>query len=193
MEVSRFTEITDSLKGRLDAYRYAHTLGVAFTAAAMAMKYCPMDVEKALTAGLLHDCAKCIPNSEKYAMCEHCGVELTEYEKRNPSLVHAKLGAYIAEHEYGVTDKAILDAISTHTTGTSGMSVLQKILYVADFIDPNRDDFIPDMPIYRQTAFENLDRAVYMTIKNTLDHLQDCGKEIDPITMTTFEYYKELI
>ena len=191
MKVSTFTGIQDRLKEELDEYRYVHTLGVAFTSAALAMRY-ETDVDKALLAGLLHDCAKCIPNDEKYAMCERCGVELTEMELRNHSLVHAKLGAYLAKAEYGVEDEEVLDAIRTHTTGAPGMSLMQKIVYVADLIEPDRDDRIPNIGKTRAIAFEDIDEAVYIIVKRSIKYLKQVGKEIDSASLDTYEYYKKI-
>ena len=96
------------------------------------------DLEKALTAGLLHDCAKGRGVKEQIRYCEKHGILLTEAELAMPALIHAKLGAYLAEKDYGITDPEILDAITYHTTGRPDMSLLEKIIYIADYIEPNR-------------------------------------------------------
>lgn len=191
MKVSDFTEIQNRLEKELDEYRYVHTLGVAFTSASLAMRY-EEDVDKALLAGLLHDCAKCIPNDEKYAMCERYGVVLTQVELRNHSLVHAKLGAELAKREYGVEDEDVLAAIRTHTTGAPDMSLLQKIVYVADLIEPDRDDRIPNIGKTRAIAFEDIDEAVYIIVKRSIRYLEQIGKEIDSASLETFEFYKKI-
>ena len=96
-------KIKEQLEKQLDKKRMEHTEGVAYTAAALAMRY-GVEVDKAYLAGLLHDCAKCIDKKKQYALCEKYGLELSESEKDNSSLVHAKLGAFLAEKEYDVED-----------------------------------------------------------------------------------------
>ncbi len=177
------------IKKCLDKDRYRHTLGVAYTAAALAMRY-GIDIEAAFKAGLLHDNAKCIPNDEKYKMCEEYGIELTKAEREIPSLVHAKLGAFLAHEKYGIDDKDIIDAVRTHTTGEPGMSMLQKIIFTADYIEPNRDE-APDLPKVRPLAFSDIDKAVCLILKDTLIYLEKRGGKVDPLTRKTYEYYKD--
>ena len=186
------TEKNDLLKRKikkeLDRDRYQHTLGVAYTAACLAMRY-GEDLDKAYTAGLLHDCAKCIPTDEKFRLCDKYGIELSRFEKENPALIHAKLGAYIAENKYGISDDDILAAIRTHTTGEPEMSLLQKIIFTADYIEPRRDQ-AANLKEIRQLAFTDLDRAVEKILYDTLNYL---GKKkdapVDPMTKMTYEYY----
>ena len=124
----RIIKIQHVLKKELDDNRYQHTLGVMYTAASMAMRY-DVDVLKALYAGLLHDCAKCIPNDKKLHLCGKYGFTVSDIERENPSLLHAKLGACLAHEKYGVTDKEIIHAIESHTTGCPAMTMLEKIMY----------------------------------------------------------------
>ena len=126
------------MKEELSADRFEHTLGVMYTAESLAMRY-GADMTKAAVAGLLHDCAKCIPNSQKLKMCKKHDIEITEMEEQNPSLLHAKLGAYMAKKAYGVEDEEILSAIRWHTTGKPDMSLLDIIIYMADYIEPYMD------------------------------------------------------
>ncbi len=188
----RNEEIKKKIKKILDKDRYQHTLGVAYTAACLAMRY-GADMESAITAGLLHDCAKCIPTDEKFRLCSKYGIELTEFEKKNSALIHAKLGAYLAENKYGIEDRDIIDAVRTHTTGEPAMSLLQQIIFTADFIEPRRDQ-APNLSEIRQMAFEDLDRAVEKILYDTLNYL---GKKkdapIDPATRKTYEYYSQLV
>ncbi len=181
-------EIKKKIKKALDKYRYQHTLGVAYTASALAMRY-GINIDDAFTAGLLHDCAKCIPNDEKFSLCEKYGIELKETEKRNPALIHAKLGAYIANKKYGIKDDDILASIRTHTTGEPGMSLMQKIIFTADYIEPGRDQ-APDLPLIRQLAFTEIDRAVEKILHDTLNYLNEKSAAIDPETAETYEFYK---
>ena len=188
----RNEEIKKKIKKILDKDRYQHTLGVAYTAACLAMRY-GADMESAITAGLLHDCAKCIPTDEKFRLCSKYGIELTEFEKKNSALIHAKLGAYLAENKYGIEDRDIIDAVRTHTTGEPAMSLLQQIIITAEFIEPRRDQ-APNLSEIRQMAFVDLDRAVEKILYDTLNYL---GKKkdapIDPATRKTYEYYSQLV
>ena len=108
------TKIRRKLMTELDRERYEHTLGVMYTAASMAMCH-GTDTEQALLAGLLHDCAKCIPGESKIKLCEKYHLNISEVERANPSLLHAKLGAFLAAKKYHVEDKAIINAIASHT------------------------------------------------------------------------------
>ena len=109
-------KISRRLQRYLDEDRFIHTQGVQYTAAALAMTY-GCDLMKAQTAGLLHDCAKCIPAKKKLKLCEREGIPVTSYEKKNPFMLHAKLGAYLARNKYDIKDEEILQAITWHTTG----------------------------------------------------------------------------
>lgn len=191
MEITKFDEITSKLEKTIDHARFVHTLGVAFTAASIAFS-ADYDPEKALLAGLLHDCAKCFPTDEKLELCREGGVVLSEIEISNPALIHAKLGPYIAKRDYGVEDEEILEAIRTHTTGEPAMTLLQKIIFIADMIEPNRDDIIPEMDRMRYLAYRDIDEAVFVITERNLKYLQSRpDKVIDPMTRETYEYYKE--
>lgn len=184
----KITKIRRRLMTELDKERYEHTLGVMYTAAALAMRY-DEDIEKALLAGLLHDCAKCIPNGKKLKLCEKHNIQMTETERRNPFLLHAKLGAFLAMEQYGVHDKEIISAILNHTTGKPNMSLLDKIVYVADYIEPRRSK-AENLPEVRKLAFLNLDKALYKILSDTLSYLDKGSGEIDEMTVKAYEYYR---
>ncbi len=181
-------EIKKSLKKELDKSRYEHTLGVMYTAGALAMAH-GADLNQAMLAGLLHDCAKCIPNDEKFALCKKNRIELTQAEKDNPALIHAKLGAFLARKKYHVTDEEVLHAILVHTTGEPGMNLLDKIIYIADYIEPGRDK-AENLSIVRPLSFKDLDAALCKILGDTLEYLKSTGKEIDALTEQTYQYYK---
>ncbi len=180
-------EIKHRIKKELDNDRYQHTLGVAYTASCLAMRY-GADIDDAFTAGLLHDCAKCIPTPEKLKLCEKYGIELTDIEINNPALIHAKLGAFLAEHKYGITDKDIINAVRTHTTGEPAMSLLQKIIFTADYIEPRRDH-ARNLPEIRQLAFTDIDSAIRQILHDTLNYLNTKSAAVDLQTSHTYEYY----
>ena len=181
-------EIKKSLKKELDKSRYEHTLGVMYTAGALAMAH-GADLNQAMLAGLLHDCAKCIPNDEKFALSKKYRIELTQAEKDNPALIHAKLGAFLARKKYHVTDEEVLHAILVHTTGEPGMNLLDKIIYIAEYIEPGRDK-AENLSIVRPLSFKDLDAALCKILGDTLEYLKSTGKEIDALTEQTYQYYK---
>ncbi len=184
----RLAEIRKELKKKLKKERFEHTVGVMYTAASLAMCY-GADIQKALTAGLLHDCGKYCPAEEQIRLCGRYGIKLTRSELEMPALIHARLGAYLAEHEYGIKDREILDAVTYHTTGRPDMSLLEKIIYIADYIEPNRRE-IPGLSEIRGIVFRDIDRAVCLSAERTVRYLRDGGKSIDPMTVSTYEFYK---
>ena len=172
-----------------DAKRFEHTLGVEYTAAALAMCY-GASVEDARLAGLLHDCAKCLTDEKRLSICKKNDIPVTEIEMRNPFLLHAKVGAFLAKEKYGVGKQDILNAILYHTTGHENMSLLEKIIFVADYIEPGRKQ-APNLLEIRKLAFQNLDNAMLQILEDTLKYLQSGGGETDPMTESTWRYYKE--
>ena len=182
-------EIEKKLKKELDKERYAHTLGVMYTAAAMAMAH-QADMEQAMYAGLLHDCAKCLSNHEKLKICKKHKISVSASEEKSPFLLHAKLGAYFARKRYGVEDREVLHAIQVHTTGEPGMGTLDKIIYIADYIEPNRRK-APNLAEVRRMAFEDLDKTMLKILSDTLNYLERKGGEIDPLSVETYQYYRE--
>jgi len=178
------------LRKELDADRYRHTLGVMYTAAALAMCH-GADLEKAQVAGLLHDCAKCISNDKKIRMCRENGIEITKTELSAPYLLHSKLGAWLAKEKYGVEDPEILDAITWHTTGRAGMGMLEKIIFTADYIEPGRWK-AKNLPLIRETAFRDLNMAVYLILRDTLSYLEEGSGEVDETSRSAYRYYSKL-
>lgn len=174
----------------LDEDRYLHTMGVMYTCAALAMAH-GYDLQAAQTAGLLHDCAKCIPNKKKLKMCSQSSIPVTPFEEKHPFLLHAKLGAYVARKKYDIEDKEILSSITWHTTGKPNMSVLEKIVYIADYIEPRRDK-APNLTSVRALAFRDLDECMYMILRDTLSYLNENPKDIDSTTKDAFLYYEEI-
>lgn len=179
------------LKEYMDGSRFEHTIGVMDTAACLAMRY-GADMEKALIAGLLHDCAKCMPDSKKVKICMKNHIPMSETEEQNPFLLHAKVGAYIAKEKYGVDDEEILQAIACHTTGKPAMTLLEKIIYIADYIEPMRNK-AANLPEVRRMAFEDLDLALFKIFSDTLLYLKDTSKSLDAMTVQAYEYYKQTL
>ena len=178
------------LQEKLPPMRYEHSLGVSYTAVALAMRY-EYDLDKAELAGLLHDCAKHYNDAEIIKKCRKHEIELKDAELKAPAVLHAKYGAWLAERRYGITDPDVLSAIRWHTTGRAGMTTLDKIIYIADYIEPRRDK-APDLPRMRKMAFEDLDLTMYAILEGTLIYLKKKGGTVDPMTNEAYEYFKKL-
>ena len=183
--------ITKELEDYMTKKRLWHTIGVMHTAAALAMAH-GVSIEKAQIAGLLHDCAKCIAPKKTIKLCKEHHIEMTEFEMENPFLLHGKLGAWIAAEKYGVTDPEVLSAITWHTTGKENMTSLEKIIFIADYIEPSRDK-APGLSKVRPLAFQDLDRCTYQILKDTLEYLDTSSECIDQTTEKAYIYYKNLI
>lgn len=181
-------ELRDEMKNVLSPERFEHTLGVMDTAKELAKKY-GIELRKAEIAGLLHDCAKCYPFDTQLMMCDKYDVVLTELERTHTELIHSKLGAVLAKVKYGIYDKDILESIKNHTTGRPGMSMLEKIVFVADYIEPNRYK-AKNLPEIRKLAYENIDTALIRILEDTLQYLKDKSDIIDECTEQTLNYYK---
>ena len=180
-------EIRKRLKKELDKGRYEHTKGVMYTAGCMAMAY-ETSIEQAMLAGLLHDCAKCIPDDEKLQICEEHDIPINAIEYESPFLLHAKLGAYLAKAKYRVGDTEILSAIACHTTGKPDMTRLEQILYIADYIEPGRSK-APNLPEIRKLAFQDLDECMYRILQDTVEYLKENPKTMDVTTEEAYLYY----
>ena len=187
IEISQ--KLRKTLEKELKPDRFDHTLGVAYTAANMAFIH-GADIEKALVAGFLHDCAKCMSHEDQIKICEKNNIEISDVERKNHSLLHAKVGMYLARTKYDVYDTDILNAIRWHTTGREDMSLLEKIIYIADFIEPNRKP-LEDMAKIRQEAYTDIDKCLAHILHNSVIYLKTIGKEIDDATMIAYEYYKD--
>ena len=188
---SNLRKIRKSMEKTLDPKRFEHTLGVAYTAAALAMRY-GEDMIKAETAGMLHDCAKCMSNEKRIAICEKHNININDIEHQNPFLLHAKVGSYLAMQKYDVHDSDIINAILNHTTGRPNMSMLEKIIFIADYIEPGRKQ-APNLSEIRRLAFEDLDEALFRILGDTLVYLDSVEGDIDPMTQKTYDFYKEYI
>ena len=183
-----YTQIKKWLKENLNEERYIHTLGTADCAKELAAKY-NLDSEKAYLAGLLHDCAKCFSN-DKLLDIIHKYLQVEECEMLNYKTLHAPVSAYIAEKEFNVQDKEILSAIRWHTLGRLDMSDFEKIIFLADKIEPNTRDKEYCESIRTLLNEENgLNKALLRCYKETIKSLV---KRDLKICMLTIEIYNKL-
>ncbi len=175
----------EKLKKVLSEKRYNHCMGVCDEAVKMAKKY-GVDEDKAYTAALLHDCAKGFDIDTQISMCKEYGIVLDDITLKCPAVIHAPLGAVIAQKEYGICDEEILEAIRVHTVGKENMSVLDKIIYIADMIEPNRD--FRGVDELRKKAYEDIDTAFIASLKQSIMFNAKKNKIIHPDTLSAWNY-----
>ena len=172
----------------LNIRRFAHSIGVAYTARSLARNH-GVNPRKAEIAALLHDCAKCMPLEELQRLArEHQLVEDPSLMQSN-ALLHAPVGAHLARTVYGVNDPEILSAIACHTTGKHDMSPLDLIIYIADKIEPTRKDY-PALSKMRMMAPLSLERAALMSLEGTESYVTKGGKPLHPQSLKTIAWLK---
>jgi predicted HD superfamily hydrolase involved in NAD metabolism len=174
------------VKEQLTDHRYQHTLGVVETAITLAKKY-GADEKKSETAAIFHDYAKFRPKDEmrQIILNQNFPQDLLHY---HAELWHAPAGAYLVEREAGIKNKEVLDAIRYHTSGRPGMTLLEKVIYLADYIEPGRH--FPGVDEVRALAKENLDKALIQAVKNTILFLM---KKNQPVYPDSFKTYNDLV
>lgn len=170
----------------LKAKRIPHVLGTEQTAVALAEKY-GADVEKARIAALLHDSTKRLSMEEQLALCAHYGIALDELEQKALKLLHAKTGAALARETYGA-DEDIYNAILWHTTGRPNMTKLEKVIYLADYIEPNRD--FDGVDALRKVVWEDLDSGLTMGLSMTVEEMRERGNTVHHNTLEALEYLR---
>jgi len=173
-------EIKDKLREKLEPQHYEHSLRTAEAARDMARAF-GVDVEKAYLAGLLHDYAKSMSNEQLFEVSKQCGIELGPIDTVVPHLLHAKIGAFLVELELGINDVEIIESIRKHTTGSSVMSKLDKIIYVADMIEPGRS--FEGLDPLRKMALDDLDEVFRAAYVRSLEYLVKMRRPIHPTTV----------
>ncbi len=177
------------LKENIDEKRLRHSIGTANEAVKLAHKY-GADENKAYTAGLLHDVAK---GRCKYGfgkLAAEYGIEIDDVESKNIELIHGRLGAAMIEKQLGILDEEVLSAVRWHTTGRKGMSLLEKIIYLADLIEPGRN--FEGINAIRQIAYRNIDDAMREALKQVMGFVQSKGFALHPNSIEAYnDYIKE--
>ena len=159
--------------------RIPHVLGTEQEAIRLAERY-GADVEKARIGALLHDCTKKLDLEEQLALCRHYAIPLDDLERQTLKLLHSKTGAAIARDVFGVDDE-IYGAIFWHTTGRAGMTLLEKILYLADYIEPSRN--FPGVDKLRDVCYKNLDAGLLMGLEMTIEEMNELGAPVHRATI----------
>ena len=166
--------------------RIPHVLGTEQEAIRLAERY-GADVEKARVAALLHDCTKKLDMPAQLALCEQYGIELDELEQKALKLLHSKTGAAIARDVFGVDDD-IYSAIWYHTTGHAHMTKLEKIIYLADYIEPSRD--FPGVDTLRKVCYEDLDKGLLLGLEMTIEEMTAMGNPVHRATVEARDWLK---
>ena len=166
--------------------RIPHVLGTEQEAVRLALRY-GADVDRARTAALLHDCTKRLEMDEQLALCARYGIELDELEQQALKLLHAKTGAAVARDRFGVDDE-IYSAIFWHTTGHADMTLLEKVIYLADYIEPTRS--FPGVDALRAACYEDLDKGLLMGLEMTVEEMKERGNPVHSATLAAIEYLK---
>lgn len=164
--------------------RMPHVLGTEHEAAVLARRY-GADVTSARIAALLHDCTKKLSMEEQLALCEQYGIALDELERKNLKLLHAKTGAAIARDLFGVSDE-IYWAIYWHTTGKADMTKLEKVIYLADYIEPSRD--FPGVEKLRRAVHTDLEHGLLMALEDSIEEMRQRGNPVHPNTVEARDY-----
>ena len=182
-------ELKSVLKSRMNEHRYAHSLNVAERAVFLAEKY-GADKEKAEFAGLIHDICKGISNEEQLAIIKKAGIELDEDTLKSPALWHSIAGAVYSEHELCVTDEDVLNAVRYHTSGRGNMSILEKVVYMADLTSAERN--YPDAEYTRNLTDYSLDEGIAYGVRWIAGDLERRGFPKGKDTEALLEEYKNV-
>lgn len=183
------TQALEIVKSHLTEHRYIHTIGVMETSITLAQKY-GADVKKAEIAAIFHDYAKFRPKDEMRQIVKNEGLpqDLLLY---GSEVLHAPVGSVLVKKEVGIHDVEILNAIYHHTTGNNNMTTLEKVIFLADYIEPNRQ--FPGVDEVREAAQQDLNKACLMAVKNTIHFLMKQNQKIYPLTFDTYHGLLEII
>lgn len=177
MDTGRNKEFVEEIKKKLSEYRFYHSLNVADEAKRLALKY-GADPEKAYTAGLVHDIMKDTPKKEQLKLFEKYNIKLTPVELESPKTWHAMSGEAYLRNELNVTDEEILKAVRYHTTARAGMSLLEKVLYIADYTSAERN--YDDVDVMREKADRSLEEAMLYGLQFTINEMVAEGRAVHP-------------
>lgn len=178
-------QIHDRLKEVLSPKRFKHSLGVMETAVKLAAQY-GVDAKKAELAGLLHDCAREMAVEDILKICRQNNIKMDDISLMQPKLLHGPAGSIVAREVYGIEDEEILSAIYCHTTGRKNMSTLDKIIFLADYIEPGRD--FPGVDKVREAVFEDLDKGMVVSLMGIIRHLVEKRGLIQIDTIDTWNF-----
>lgn len=183
-----FNELKEIVKSKMSLKRFTHTLGVVEMSEKLAKIY-NADIEKCKVAALLHDICKEMDMEYIKNICKNNFMnELSEEDLENNEILHGFAGSYYVKTELGINDKEILNAIKYHTVGAKNMTLVEKIVYIADAIEYGRN--YPSVVEIREETFKNLDKGILMEIEHKKKYLESIGKKSHP---NTYKFKKEIL
>lgn len=184
MQRDREIDITRKIKESMSALRWQHSLGVAQTAEALAA-FWGADREKAWWAGILHDYAREMPEDQLVKTAQEYGLTVLDEEKAGPVVLHAPVGAFLVKEDFDIRDPEILSAIAKHTVGGESLSLLDKIIFLADMIEPGRD--WPGVEKLRTMVYQDMDGAMAEALAGTIQYLRVQNRRVHPVTLATWQ------
>ena len=177
-------ELEQVVVSLLNPNRVAHVLGCRDAAVSLARRW-GVDETDAARAALLHDITKALDGPLQLTLCSSYGRVLDDFSRRYPKTLHALTGSLVAQRIFG-ENEAVVSAIECHTTGKAAMNMLEKIIYVADYMEPNRD--FPGVEQLRELAYSDMDAALERGLRMTLEHLARQGAQVSPASQAALEY-----
>jgi len=185
-----YAEILKELRGRLSEKRFLHSVSTEKTAFKLAVRY-GADCDKVRTAALFHDITKDTQLNEQLNLCEKYGIMVDNLEMKDVKLIHSKTAVAVAFNEFNITDADILDAVKYHTTGRKNMSLIEKIIFLADYIEPLRGEY-DGVAELRLLAYEDIDKAMLFALELTVKEVEKKKKELHGATLTAYYFYKRI-
>ena len=179
------------IRVRLSSRRYQHSLNVAQAASKLADRY-GVDRDKAYLTGILHDYAKDLKADDLLVIAGENGLISSEVERQLPDLLHAPVGAFILKQELGIEDEEMLESVRVHTMGSLRMSPLDKIIFLADMIEPGRDMY-PDLERLRRLAFDDLNQAMLLGLDSTIRYCLDRRAVLHPRTVEVRNMFLQMV
>ncbi len=184
------TDLMEKVEKNLSHKRYLHSLGVAYTAASLAMAH-KLDADQAFLAGLLHDCAKELSVDKTLKYCKEHNIVLSEEYKSCFGVVHGLTGSFMAREKYKICDEQVLSAIRYHVSGKPDMTSLEEMIFIADYIEPSRKFSSEEFDLMRKAAFSNLRLGVYLVSESICSYLLNSGNKVVSEIVETRDFYKE--
>lgn len=179
--LKEYDYIKKEIKSLLDSERYIHSLGVEKEAVKLGERY-DIDIEKCKIAALIHDCQKNLKDEELMEKALFYGINIDKIQKKSPQLLHGPVGALYSRQQFEINDEDILNAVYYHTTGRDNMSMLEKIIYIADIIEENRDYF-KGLDEIREQAYIDINKALIMSADSTITYVIQRKNLIHPLTI----------
>ncbi len=188
--MAEYTAILDYLEKNLSKNRFNHSINVSKEAVKLSKVY-GCDIEKVKLAGIVHDCAKDMELEKQMHYAKNCGFFVDDLTYKIPELIHAPASAYLCKTVLGINDIEVLSSIRYHTTGKADMSLLEKIIFIADFIEPGRD--FEKIERLRETAYKNIDEALLYALNSSIIYIIKNKLLLHPDTVKARNYILDIL